>query len=189
MPHDVLQQRKCLREMRRAPVCALELVEQLVAVEVRRQLSVAHIQRVRIAFQRQREHHVLAVQQHAVSVDPAFLRVLDVVVDDEQVDRGDELEVADVREEVRLHDRQLHPLSVTPLAHVSTYEPRRNGNFVDHRHGKIGIDRQTEHLLRDALSPPADCPGAPKAAPVHRKLGDQRIEITPRVDAVLLAAS
>ncbi len=108
IPHDLLDQRKRLRKIRRTSVCALELVQQFVAVEIRRQFPFAHIQIVRIAFQRQREHHVLAVLQHAVAVDPALFRVFDVVIHDEQIDRRDQLEIADVGEEIWLHDGQSH---------------------------------------------------------------------------------
>ena len=55
MPHDLLDQRERLRKIRRTSVRPLELVQQFVAVEVCRQLPFAHIQSVRIAFQRQRE--------------------------------------------------------------------------------------------------------------------------------------
>jgi hypothetical protein len=34
--------------------------------------------------------------QHAIAVDPAFFGVFDVVVQDEQIDRSDQLKVADI---------------------------------------------------------------------------------------------
>ena len=47
--------------------------------------------------------------QQAIAVDPPLLGVFDVVVNDEQIHCGNELEVADIREKIGLHDRHFHP--------------------------------------------------------------------------------
>jgi hypothetical protein len=60
-----------------------------------------------VMLQRQGEHHVLAVPEHPVTVDPAFFGVFDVVVDDKQVARRNQLKIADIGQEVRLHDGHL----------------------------------------------------------------------------------
>ena len=57
---------------------------------------------------RQRESQRPVRSHQSIPVDPARLDVVHVVEQDEPVDRTDQLEVAQVREGVRLHDRQFH---------------------------------------------------------------------------------
>ena len=60
---------------------------------------------IRILFESERERGRFAIRQKSVSVDPTLLGVLDIVVDDEDVSRVNQLKIADVRTEVGLHDR------------------------------------------------------------------------------------
>ena len=99
---------KASRKVRRAPVSLAELADQLAAIEVARHCAVLHVEEVGVLAQRNGENEIGTVAQEAVAVDPSLLRVLDVVVDDEQVYRGDELEISDVGEEIGLHDGDLH---------------------------------------------------------------------------------
>lgn len=85
------------------------------AVEIRSHFPLTHIQKIRVTLQRQRKHHVLAVLQHTVAVDPALLRIFDIVIDDKQIDCCDQLEIANVRKEIRLHDGQSHRRSPVQL--------------------------------------------------------------------------
>src|SRR6267378_1995991 len=106
LQHDPLDERKRPLEMGRAPVGFPDLVQQLGFFEVGGYLSLPDVQGIGIFFQRDGKHGILPVQEKAVAVDPAFLRVLDVVVDDEQVRGIDQLEVSDIGKEIRLHDGQ-----------------------------------------------------------------------------------
>jgi len=56
------------------------------------------------ALQRDGEPARFAVDGDAVAVDPAAVDVVDVVEDDEGVDGGQQLPVAQIRKEVGLHD-------------------------------------------------------------------------------------
>jgi hypothetical protein len=78
------------------------------------------------------------VLEEPVAVDPALLRVLDVVVDDELVHGREQLEVPDVREQVRLHDRELQRSKRTApacdeVAMRSTVSSGRSGKIGRHR--------------------------------------------------------
>ena len=57
------------------------------------------------------EERRLSVDQQPVTVDPTLLDVGDVVVDDEAIYGVNQLEVADVRKQIRLHDGELHARS------------------------------------------------------------------------------
>ena len=65
---------------------------------------------------RHREVRRLPVDEDAIAVDPPLLDERHIVVHDEAIDRVHELEVADVRKQVRLHDPELHA-SVPCFAH------------------------------------------------------------------------
>jgi len=71
-------------------------------------LAFNHIVEIGILLQWQREHGISTVLKKAVPIDPAFFCVFDVVVDDKNVNRTYELEIADVGQEVRLHYCQFH---------------------------------------------------------------------------------
>ena len=72
---------------------------------------------MRRPFDRHGEPLDLAAGPDSVAVDPATRRELDRVVDDELVDGGEQLPVADVGQEVRLHDRDPMPRQLAaPIA-------------------------------------------------------------------------
>src|SRR5688572_12443597 len=48
-----------------------------------------------------------------IAVDPALLDEGCIVIEDEEVDGIDELEVPEIGKGVRLHDRKLHPATLT----------------------------------------------------------------------------
>lgn len=134
------------------PGCMLlELIEQPLATVVRRQFALDDIERIGILLQRQREQRILTIHQHAVPVDPALLGVLDVVVHNKDIDRGDQLEITDVRQEIRLHDGQLHV--VASLGAITHFDSSRlpadePADFINDTQGKIRINWQTQHLPR-----------------------------------------
>jgi len=81
----------------------------------------------------------------AIAIEPAFLRVFDVVVHHEDVCRLQRLKVADVRKEVRLHDDYFHRIDSEIGA---TF-----GDHIDAR-AEVGIDSSqfkaaVEVLFRD----------------------------------------
>src|ERR1700740_3466806 len=104
--HDALDERKRALEIGRAPVGFPDLVQQLGFPEVGGYLPVADVQGIGILLERDGKNRILPVEEKTVAVDPAFLGVLDVVVDDEQVGGLDQLEVPDIGKEIRLHDGQ-----------------------------------------------------------------------------------
>ena len=91
-------------EMRRGVVGVPDPLEQLPRVTARfMEALLANQLAMAPAGHRQREVGGRAVLENAVAVDPALLDVLRVVVDDEDIHVSQQLEVAEVREEVRLH--------------------------------------------------------------------------------------
>jgi hypothetical protein len=48
------------------------------------------------------------MEQKAVAVDPPLFGVFDIVINDKNIGFRNQLEVANIGEEIRLHDRHLH---------------------------------------------------------------------------------
>ena len=181
---DVLEQRTRLRVERRLAVRPREPGQQRRRLVGVGDLALADIQVVRGLGEREGEHHVLAVLEEPVAVDPALLGVLDVVVDDELVHGREQLEVPDVREQVRLHDRELHAARSCTLAGCATRSAMRS--TVSSR--QIRVDRQAQDPFGGVGGDgKIGAVGGGQRA-VHREVGDQRVEVAPRPDVVARGA-
>ena len=49
-----------------------------------------------------------AVHEDAIPVDPSPFDILDIIVNDKTITGGDQLEIADVGKQIRLHDPKFH---------------------------------------------------------------------------------
>lgn len=112
IPNDQLNQRERLFERRRTSISPLQLVQQLFYIEVGSQLALTYIQRcLNLSSKEERTPYPCRSARNGSDLSSLSWCILYC-----RKRRGDQLKIADIRKEVRLHDGQPHlPPLIRPL--------------------------------------------------------------------------